>query len=382
MSNPANSNERFKEFYHGLEAKLPEAAQALISHRRTSRRQRGLPRWERKEKQGQDKPLVRVGFVGAGGYAQHHLQVLNALNQVEVSSILTTGNPRVQAVVSRYGIKKTYTDAEKFVADQDIDCFIIAAAAKFLKSLAMQCLATGRPVLMEKPPGVIPGDTKELTEQADRHQTFGLVGMNRRFFSVIEHGLAELARCGPIRGALLEVPEAITKGRQSGPQSKWDYDHYYVRNSIHGIDLLRYIMGDPVEVTSEIWSNHEYGNAAASYASILQYGNGVMATVTALWDTPNLMRLKIVAEHGWVEFDPLTAAASGWYFSRRGLKTPIPIDPVDVEFRSGLYAQDLYFIEAVRRGRNSGFPLPGCTLEDAYGTMRLMQRINAPMMPP
>jgi predicted dehydrogenase len=63
---------------------------------------------------------------------------------------------------------------------------------------------------MEKPAGVSAAETAELERQARRNNTFGMVCMNRRFYSLIEHGLACLADCGPLRGAMLEVPHAIT----------------------------------------------------------------------------------------------------------------------------------------------------------------------------
>jgi predicted dehydrogenase len=347
----------------------------LLEHHRSTQRQIALPYWERKEKRGQAKTPVRVGFVGAGRYAQFHLQALSSFNGVEVPAILTTGGPKAQEAAAKYNIVKTFKDIDAFIAQDNLDCFVVVVSAQYLKSVALKCLSTGKPVLMEKPPGVSSAEATELVQQAERHNTFGMVGMNRRFFSQVEHGLAALASCGPIRGAMLELPEAITPQRQSKRLTEWDFDHYYVRNSIHGIDLLRYIMGDPVKVHSVTWMNEEFQNAAASYASILEYERGKVATVTSLWDTIDTWRLKVVAEQGWIEFEPLAATVKAWLYNKRG-KTPIRMDPIDQEFRAGVYAQDLYFVEAVRRGKKP-LPLPACSLQDAHKTMLLMEQIQS-----
>jgi predicted dehydrogenase len=332
----------------------------------------GGPYWERRELPALPRRLVRVGMVGAGNYAQHHLKVLTDLEAVSVTALLSAGGPRGRETAERYSIPFLTHDRATFLARDDIDCFVIVASAEHLYSLALDCLATGKPVLMEKPPGTTSAETAALVRQAETHATFGMVCMNRRFYSVIEHGLAQLALYGPIRSAMLEIPLSITAERQSRRLSEWDYDHFYVRNSIHGVDLLRYIMGNPLAVHSLAWPNHEFKNAAASFTALLEYEHGVVASVVDVWDTPQSWRLKVVAESGWIEFEPLE---NGWYFEVKQPKIALRRDPVDVEYRAGVYAQDLHFIDAVRRGARPA--RPACLLPDAYQSMKLVEQILA-----
>jgi hypothetical protein len=84
-----------------------------------------LPYWERREKSGGTKACVRVGFVGADIYAQHHLKVLNSLEQVKIGAILTNGGPRGREAAARYSIEKTFTDMNGFLGQTDIDCFVV-----------------------------------------------------------------------------------------------------------------------------------------------------------------------------------------------------------------------------------------------------------------
>jgi predicted dehydrogenase len=342
----------------------PPAAQAAQAF--------GGPYWERRERKGVVRQPVRVGFVGAGNYAQHHLKVLADLEAVSVTALLTAGGPRGQEKAARFSIPFLTHDRAQFLAREDIDCFVVVASAAHLYSLAFDCLATGKPVLMEKPPGTTAAETASLVQQAEMHRTFGMVCMNRRFYSVLEHGLAQLAWYGPIRGAMLEFPIGLTADRQSRRLAKWDYDHFYVRNSIHGIDLLRYVMGDPRAVHSLSWPNREFKGSASSYAALLDYDHGVVASVVDLWDTPARWRLKVVAEAGWIEFEPFE---SGWYLGDTGSKTALQPDPVDMDYRPGVYAQDLHFIEAVRRRVKPA--RPACLLPDAMRTMQLIEQIQA-----
>lgn len=353
--------------------KVRRRAKALAKQEEKQRRRDTpphVPTWTRAEQAG-EKKVVRVGVAGAGRYAPHHLEVLAAYEQVEIVSLLTSGAPRGARVAEQYGIGRHYTDLDAFSSDPDVDCFVIVVPPAAMVEVATACLASGRAALLEKPPGVTSADAESLARTAEEAGTWGMVGVNRRFYSVIEHGLAALAEFGPIHGAILEVPQRITEFRGEGRLSDFDLEHFYVRNSIHDVDLLRYVLGDPVAVHSRAWPNVEHGNASASFAAVFDYGNGVQATLLDLWDTPDQMRLKVVAELGWVE----------WELPRHGLvcerekRAPIPIDRVDFDFRAGLWSQDLHFVEAVRAGREAG--LPASTLRDAGGTMRMMEQIQA-----
>jgi predicted dehydrogenase len=284
--------------------------------------------------------------------------------------MLTTGGSRAQSAAERFGIKQLFNDPESFFSFKDIDAYVVVVPVQFIKSVSMQALSTGKPVLMEKPPGVSAHDTAELLECANRNRTFGMVCMNRRFYSVLEHGLAALADCGPIRGITAEIPQPITAERQSRRLSAFVHDHFFIAASVHGVDLVRYVLGDPLHVHSLVNLNADKNNAGASFASILEYPSGVVATITDLWDTPEVWRAKIIAEMGWIEFEGLER---GWFVNSGGEKTPIMRDRVDLEFRPGVYAQDLHFIEAVRRGKPP--LLPACLLPDAHKTMDLMERI-------
>ncbi len=336
-----------------------------------------LPQWSRGEMPG-EKSMVRIGFIGAGNYARNHLNVLSHLHNVKIASILTTGNQRVQEVAQKYDIDRVFSDENAFFDYNDVDCYFIVASAYKVKDIALNCLSTKKPVLLEKPAGMSAAETAELVEKADNNATYGMVCMNRRFYSVIEHGLAALAEYGPIRGVLLEIPEAITQDRKSGRLTEIEYDRFMFRNSVHGIDLLRYILGDVVDVKSISKSNKEMKFAGASFGAILEHEGGALSTVLALWDTPRIWRLRVIAEHAWLEFGDLE---QGWFVheSEPESRIPLPCDPVDVQFRPGVYAQDLHFLEAVRRHEQPF--LPACLLPDAHKTNQLIEQIYESFVP-
>ena len=330
-----------------------------------------IPYWERPTTylNGSAEP-VRVGFVGSGTYARHHMKALSSMPGVELFAILTTGGPRVSEVAPLYGIRRIFSDPQEFLSQNEVDCYVVVVPGHRIKDVAKRCLNTGKPVLLEKPAGLSSQETMELVDAAESSGTFGMVGMNRRFYSVVEHGLAALATCGPIRGAVLEIPEAISKERRSGRLAEVEYDHWMFRNSVHGIDLLRFVMGDPVRVHSLARPNTEFNNASASFACVVEHGLGRVSTILGAWDTPPGFRLKVIAERGSVEFEPLER---GWFTNEKGFRAPIKVDPTDLAFRMGVFFQDLRFIEGVKEGRKPSFP--ACLLPDAYKTNLFVEQI-------
>ncbi|MGE5272776.1 MAG: Gfo/Idh/MocA family protein [Verrucomicrobiota bacterium] len=333
-----------------------------------------VPHWQRSARPG-PKTRVRIGVAGAGQYAQHHLKALDAHDNVEIAALLTRGGPSGPETAAAFSVPTLLTDLDAFAA-LDVDAFLVVVSAAAVFDVSARLLATGKPVLLEKPPGVSAAETESLIRTAEAAGTWGMVGLNRRFYSIVEHGLAALGDLGAIRGAIVEVPQRITSDRRSGRLTDWDYDNFYVRNSIHGVDLIRYVLGDPLRVHSRTWPNADFGNRGASYAALLEYGNGVFGEVLDLWDTPDNTRLSVIAEAGRLELEP---PRKGWVEGKKG-RYAIPVDPVDDAFRTGIWAQDLHFVEAVRSGGPPG--LPAATLQDALGTMRLIEAILADSLAP
>jgi predicted dehydrogenase len=142
------------------------------------------------------------------------------------------------------------------------------------------------------------------------------------------------------------------------------------------------VLGEPLAVHSLSNANDEFGHATATFATIFEFPGQVVATMTDVWDSPHVWRIKLIAEFGWLELEPL----EGGYIGVASpdlhggcFKYQIRLDPVDEEFRPGVYAQDLHFVEAVRSGTIPA--LPACLLPDAHKTMQIMDKIIAGTLP-
>ena len=333
-------------------------------------REQAIPRWSRAVRGEDSDRVIRIGAVGAGTYAQHHFKVLSALPNVEVSAILTTGGPRGRVAADRFGIPRVLSDMDEFKSLEYIDCYINLAPSYLLREISSQLVTTGKPILMEKPAGYSSTEASALADLAAAHQTWIMVGMNRRFYSIIDHGLAELALHGPIRAVEIDVPLPITVDQNSGRLEPIEYQNMLFRNSIHGVDMARYLLGDAIAVHSYARPNKQNRFANATYAAIIEHEFGGISIVTGFWDTYPEERVRVIAARAALEFEPLDR---GIFITPGKYRVDISPDPVDIEYRPGTYTQDLRFVEAVRSGSQPGFP--ASLIEDAVETSKLIEKI-------
>ena len=342
----------------------------ILNDYHQSKRNSFTPNWERNTN-FYAKKKIKIGFVGAGNYSEFHLESLKSIEGVEVDSILSKTGKNSSKLLTKYDIKKSFTEINKFM-ERKVDAYFIVSSSDSLFDNAKKLFRKGKPILIEKPPGFNSSQTLELINLSKKYKTFGVVALNRRFYSDLQNGLAMLADHGPIRGAILEVPEDISNVREKNNLSKEEYENYFFRNSIHGFDTLRHIMGDILNLKSLGNSNSNNNNRGLSAGAIVEHQNNLFSTIITLWDTkPNYWRIKIIGERGFLEFSEKSITK----FTDQNLNTFfISENKIDKEFRKGNYMQTLSFLECINNKKPPKFPL--CDLQDSLKTMLFMEEFN------
>ncbi len=342
----------------------------IINDYHQSKRNNIAPNWSRNTN-FKAKKKIKIGFVGAGNYSKFHLESLKSIEGVEIDSILSKTGKNSSKLLTKFDIKRSFTEINKFM-ERKVDAYFIVSSSDSLFNNSKRLFRKGKPILMEKPPGFNSSQTLELINLAKKYKTFGVVALNRRFYSDLQNGLAMLADHGPIRGAVLEVPEDISNVREKNNLSNEEYKNYFFRNSIHGFDTLRHIMGDISNLKSLGNSNSNNNNRGLSAGAIVEHQNKLFSTILTLWDTkPSYWRIKIIGERGFLEFSEKSTTK----FTDQNLNTfYISENRVDKEFRKGNYMQTLSFLECVSNNTNPKFPL--CDLDDSLKTMQFMEEFN------
>jgi predicted dehydrogenase len=158
---------------------------------------------------------------------------------------------------------------------------IVATPNQLHVPQALDCLALGLPVLVEKP---IAGEVAAAQTLVDAQHTTGvpvLIGHHRRHNPIIARGKAIIAQ-----NTLGQVVCATAFATMMKPEGYFDVAWRrelgggpILINLIHDIDMLRYLLGEVVSVQSQT-SNQLRGNAVEdTAAAVLRFASGALCTV-------------------------------------------------------------------------------------------------------
>jgi predicted dehydrogenase len=310
---------------------------------------------------------VSVGVIGAGRIAERHLEVLQAIDDVDVVALCNRGGPGLEALATRFAVPKTYTDYQKLLDDGIADAVLVLVSVAAVAEVAEQCLRRGIPALIEKPPGLSAAETRRLADTAGN--VVNMVALNRRFYGVMRAAAREIHERGPLMGVMVEAPERLADIRHSGVHHPLEVTELLlVANGIHCVDLLRYFGGDVSRVCSA--SRRWFEDQKDSFASLLEFDNGAIGQYVSHWSAPGRWSVTLYGRNRRVSIAPLER---GVVLESDGSERHLDGDPADAAFKPGLYAQNRYFMDRIRNG--GPVQWPASDLRDAVKTMELIEAI-------
>lgn len=223
---------------------------------------------------------LRIALIGAGNMGQQHYHHLNTLTEAQLCAVADPG-PQAAEVAAQWQVPH-YADHRQMLAEIRPDGVIVANPNNLHVSTALDCLAAGVPVLLEKPVGVHMDEVRELVAASRTRGVPVLVGHHRRHNPLIVRA-HELVRGGAL-GRLTTVT-ALWQLRK--PDSYFEIPWrreagagMLLTNLIHDLDLLRHLCGEVRQVQA-MTSNAVRGFANEDCAAVLlQFDNGALGSLT------------------------------------------------------------------------------------------------------
>ncbi len=185
----------------------------------------------------------RIAIIGAGGHARdQHYPALRALDEVELCAACDLDERKLQEVREQYEIPAVYTDYREMIEKEAPDGVVVVMPPMPMFDVAMGCLDLGAHLLIEKPPACTSAQALRLLDRAERGGRIVMVSLNRRFMPLVRR-LKDMARERKL------VYCSATYNKDGFFQGKWTWPSPLpVADSIHLIDLLRFVAGDVAEV--------------------------------------------------------------------------------------------------------------------------------------
>ena len=306
---------------------------------------------------------VRVGFVGAGGIANAHMNALQIVDDVQIVAVADVDQDRAESAASRL-VAKAYPECDDMLASEKLDALYVCVPPYAHESEELAAARKGIHLFVEKPVAVTMEKAREVREAVRRNGIVAAAGYHWRYQSNTDRAKAILKdrKVAMVMGYWMGGLPGVSWWRRmdlSGGQM--------VEQTTHIFDLARYLCGDIVEVYAAYANRCSKGIPEFDISDVgtatLKFAEGVVGTIsnTSLLSTPYTVGLHVIAPDLVLEI-------------HGDLKV---IEPGHTEvFTGGVNAmleENRAFIEAVRSGNAEGVR---STYEDAVKTLAVTLACN------
>ena len=202
---------------------------------------------------------INIAVIGAGRIAHSHFAGLLNLPQCYRYAICDPcEDGRAEKLKEQYGVEKACADYKELIGDPKVDAVIVTTPDHSHCEIASAFLRDGKPVLLEKPMALKKEDCEELLRVSKETGVMLMVGQVCRY----NHNFVQAKNIidTGVLGDLVFVESEYAHSYELNPGTgNWRVHpdrEAIIGGGCHAIDLLRWIAGNPTEVTA--YANHKY----------------------------------------------------------------------------------------------------------------------------
>lgn len=233
---------------------------------------------------------MKYALVGCGRIAINHVKAAMK-NQLEFVAVCDIMPEKMEALLEKSGLEKEksikrYTDYKKMLEENKIELIGIATESGIHAEIALYCIDYGVNCIIEKPIAMSIQDADEIIRHSQEKGVKVAACHQNRFNVAVQElrGALEAGRFGKLSHGSIHVRWNRNENyyMQASWRGKWESDGGALMNQcIHGIDLLRWMMGDEAE---EVYGQtrrqfHDYLEAEDVGMAVIKFKNGAIATV-------------------------------------------------------------------------------------------------------
>ena len=234
---------------------------------------------------------MKYALIGCGRIATNHIKAaLN--NNSEIIAVCDVVEEKMEALLAKHNLEscnsiKRYVDYKKMLSEnEDIKLVSIATESGLHANIALYCIEKNINVIIEKPMAMSISDADKIIAAAERYKVKVSACHQNRFNVAVQkmRTALEQGRFGKISHGSIHVRWNRDKGYydQAVWRGTWEQDGGALMNQcIHGIDLLRWMMGDEiVEVYGKTKQQfHNYLEAEDLGMAVVTFKNGAIGTI-------------------------------------------------------------------------------------------------------
>ncbi len=230
---------------------------------------------------------MNYGLIGCGRVAPSHIKAAQE-NGLDIIALCDIVPSKADALAERFGLEnvKIYADYKEMLKNESFDLVSVATPSGEHGEIAVYCAEQGVNFIVEKPMAMSISQADRIIEAAEKTGVIASVCHQNRFNIAVQElrTAIDRSRLGNISHGSINVRwfRDETYYNQDDWRGKWASDGGALMNQcIHGIDLLRWLMGDEIESVYGSVRNrqHPYIEAEDVGVAVVNFKNGAVGTI-------------------------------------------------------------------------------------------------------
>lgn len=203
------------------------------------------------------KKILNVGVISCSDMAQSHMLAVKNHEQACLAAVCDVDEEKLREAGDKMGVEARYTDYRELLHHPGLDAVIIVTPDQLHREMVEESLNAGLHVLCEKPLALLREDLNAIVAASRASDKKLMVGQICRFTPGFAKA-KELIDAGELGDIYYVESEYAHDYQDILSENGWRSDpnrNGVVGGGCHAVDLLRWVAGDPIEVTA--YANHK-----------------------------------------------------------------------------------------------------------------------------
>jgi UDP-N-acetyl-2-amino-2-deoxyglucuronate dehydrogenase len=231
--------------------------------------------------------VIRFGILGPGKVAYLHAAALSRIEDARLVAVAGRNEARTRTLAAAHGARAD-NGLDEMLAHGDIDALIVCTPHPLHAEQAIAAARAGVHVVVEKPMALTPEDCDRMIAAAAGSGVVLSVISQRRWYEAVRRVKTAIDAGQIGQPALATVDVLGWRGPEYYAMDAWrgtsagEGGGVLVNQAVHQLDLVRWFMGDVVEV--DAWTanvNHPEIEVEDSAVAIVRFAGGGLATIIA-----------------------------------------------------------------------------------------------------
>ncbi|MCD6123451.1 MAG: Gfo/Idh/MocA family oxidoreductase [Spirochaetales bacterium] len=264
--------------------------------------------------------MLKIGIIGAGYFGSMHASAIADTEGIHLSAVSRRNKNTLEQFKKKYGVK-IYTDWHNLIKDPEIDTVVIATPHYLHTEIAVQTVAAGKNILLEKPIAPTMEECRiisRVVKNAAKNDRIKFMAGYINHFAKAYRAAREVISAGEI-GQIVAGSSVMYKLWMQENRRPWHLERktgggLWLTAGMHCLDRLTWLFNEKIESVSARLGTAFHKQQADDYELMfLRYSGGLTGTITSIGYRTGVERIEteIIGTKGIMKIDMVKGVSIG-----------------------------------------------------------------------